>query len=266
MKIVESSFDPILKEEVVWLKNLRKETGQDIGVLVKKEGSLDQQTREMLVKNALRPYRHLHVMTSGKADTEFPDFDEKEKEAREGMYRFIACGAQGIVLKKGLYLEETVNAMCNAHRAIHSHGVAETCVHLAHVHHMDESTAYRMGMLHDITKKMPDEEGRKIIAVWKPEWLSISPKVWHSYTAVIWMKQNMGLYDSRILHAVEHHTLGDGKSDWDAVLYISDKIEPNRGYDSTREMKCSEKNLQAGAAMVLQESRQYILEKEGKHV
>lgn len=266
MRIVESSFDPILKEEVAWLKDLRRKTGQEIGVVVKEEGSLDHKTRVMLVKEALRPYRHLHVLTDAKADTEFPDFSEKEKEARGGMYRLIAGGAHGLVLKKGLYLQETVEHMCNAHRAIHSHGVADTCVHLAHVHHMDECTAYRMGLLHDITKKMSDEEGRKIIAIWKPEWLAISPKVWHSYTAVIWMKQNMGLYDSRICHAVEHHTLGDGKSDWDAVLYISDKIEPNRGYDSTKEMKCSEKNLQEGAAMVLQESKQYILEKEGKHV
>lgn len=266
MIVVEGRFDPILKTEVEYLKNLRKKTGQDIGVLVSKEGTTDQKIRQSLVKRSLEPYRHLHLLHHGKGNTDFPDFSVQEKTAREGMYRNIAYGAHGMVLKQGLYLEQTVDHMCNPHRAIHSRGVADTCVHLAHVHHMDEMTAYRMGMLHDITKKMPDEEGKKIIAVWKPEWLDISPKVWHSYTAVVWIRQNMGLYDHKILHAIEHHTLGDGHSDWDAVLYISDKIEPNRGYDSTAEMKCSEKNLQNGAHMVLQESKQYILEKEGKHV
>lgn len=266
MIIIESTFDPILKEEVEYLKQLRKKTGQDIGVLVKENGHVQAFVRRKLVKRALEPYRHLHLLANGEPNTEFPDFSEKEKEAREGMFRLIAYGAHGMVLKQGLYLEETVDHMCNAHRAVHSRGVADTCVHLAHVHHMDEQLAYRMGMLHDITKKMSDEEGKKIIAAWKPEWLSISPKVWHSYTAVIWMKQNMGLYDYHILHAIEHHTLGDGHSDWDAILYISDKIEPNRGYDSTKEMKCSENNLQLGAKMVLQESKRYILEKEGIHV
>lgn len=266
MMIVEGTFDPILKEEVTYLKQLRKITGQEIGLLVKEEGHLDQKIRSKLVEKALKPYRHLYLLKKGTADQELPDFSAKEKEAREGNFNLIACGAHGMVLAKGLYLEETVDHMCNAHRAIHSRGVAETCVHLAHVHHMNETLAYRMGMLHDITKKMSDEEGRKIIATWKPEWLSISPKVWHSYTAVIWMKQNMGIYDYHILHAIEHHTLGDGHSDWDAVLYISDKIEPNRGYDSTKEMKCSEKNLQKGAQMVLNESKQYILKKEGIHV
>lgn len=266
MMIVEGTFDPILKEEVQYLKDLRQKTGQEIGVVVSENGTLDQNTRKRLVKRALEPYRHLDLLEEGKADQNLPDFSKKEQAAREGMYRLIAYGAQGIVLKEGLYLSETVAHMCNPHRAIHSGGVADTCVHLAHVHHMDENLAYRMGMLHDITKKMSDEEGRKIMEVWKPEWLSISPKVWHSYTAVIWIRENMGLHDARILHAIEHHTLGDGHSDWDAILYIADKIEPNRGYDSTKEMKCAERNLQEGAQLVLQESKQYILEKEGKHV
>lgn len=123
-----------------------------------------------------------------------------------------------------------------------------------------------MGMLHDITKGFSDEENGKIIEIYKPEWLQISPKVWHSYTAVIFAKQNMSLSDQDIAYALEHHTIGDGKTDWAALLYIADKIEPLRGYDVSRQTASARKNLKKAAFEIREESKAYILKTEGIHV
>lgn len=264
--IVSGPFDPVTRNEINWLKLQHHLLQEDIWISVNKEGIADQKTRIEMVKLAIKPYRYMHICS--KTGNKFiPDeLNEEEKTVREGYFKDAAYGIQAYLIEHNLYLDTIVEAMCKPHRAIHSKGVADTCVHLAKVHHLDVSLAYRMGMLHDITKRFTDEEGRKIIALWKPEWLDISPKVWHSYTAVIWLKQNMNLHDERLLHAIAHHTLGDGHGAYDHLLYIADKIEPNRGYDTTKEMKCAEKNLAEAAALIKEESRAYIWEKEGVHV
>jgi nicotinate-nucleotide adenylyltransferase len=76
----------------------------------------------------------------------------------------------------------------------------------------------------------------------------------------------MGLHDPTVLNAIYHHTIGDGRSLYDHILYIADKIEPGRGYDVSRQRKAAEENLVRAAAMILAESKAYIFEKEGIHV
>ena len=123
-----------------------------------------------------------------------------------------------------------------------------------------------MGLLHDVTKKMCDEEGYQLLSHFRPEVLKLDPAIWHSYTAVIWLKQNLCCYNKKILQAIQHHTLGDGNSAYDHILYIADKIEPGRQYDVTMHTKIAERNLKQGAEYVLADAKKYILEKEGKHV
>ena len=74
------------------------------------------------------------------------------------------------------------------------------------------------------------------------------------------------MYDDRLHSVFDDHTLGDGKSDYDAILYIADKIEPLRGYDASKEWEVSRISLQKGAQYVLQKAKAYILKTEGKNV
>lgn len=262
-EILTCSFDPVSADEVKALRQYRKDHGIDeLYVSVTEEGILAKQIRTELLKKALKPYRHLHVISD-----EGKPFEASDEEAiRNGRYELAAEGIRKDLITEGYYLKETVYAMCNPHRAAHSISVAETCVRLGRAHGMDEKKAWIMGMLHDITKAFSDEDNRKIIEIYKPEWLSLSPKVWHSYTAVIYAKQHMRLSDPDIMNAMEHHTLGDGNTDWDHLLYIADKIEPLRGYDVSVQNAMALKNLKEAAAYIKEESRAYIYKTEGIHV
>lgn len=268
MNIIKGTFDPISQKELEYLVNYRKENKiRDLWIQVKEEGILTKKQREELVEKAIQSYRHLHLYTGSLDGVTIPESLEVQEESiRHGDFYHAANGTKRILNEKGYYLQEITEYLCNSRRAIHSKGVADTAVILAKAHQKDPMLAYRMGMLHDITKKLPDEEGRKILETWYPEGLEIDPKVWHSFTAVFYLQQHMCIHDPKILNAIWHHTLGDGRSDWDAILYIADKIEPNRGYDSTYEMHLSLRNLQKGAAYVLQESKAYIYQKERKRV
>ena len=259
-------FDPVSEQEIRELLSLRKKERLDrIDLYVSEDGVLSREERVSLLKKAVRPWRHLRV--SEKKDAGCVTWSgESEKTVREGRYDLAARGIRRILAEKGMYLETTADAMCSPHRAAHTRSVAQVCRELAAVHGLDEQEAWQAGMMHDLTKGKPDEWNRKIVSVYYPERLAMSPKVWHSYSAPVFLKQVMGVRNRKILSAVEHHTIGDGTGLLDHILYIADKIEPLRGYDTSAQRAAAEKDLKLAAEMVLSESKQYILEKEGIHV
>ena len=75
----------------------------------------------------------------------------------------------------------------------------------------------------------------------------------------------MDYYDDAILNAIEHHTLGDSHSRLALIIYIADKIEPGRGYDTSRHMQLAYHDLHACSELIHQESIEYRKNKEGVH-
>ena len=257
--IVSSTFDPITKREIDEIKKLHK-NHRRIYIHVKKEGILDLKTRIQLVKKAIRPYHYLSLTDK---DSEYI-ISYDEEIVRNGYYALAAYGIQKDLWSKGYYFKETVNYLCTPKRAAHSLRVAQCSKEIAHAHHLDENLAYVIGCLHDITKKVSDEDNEKIIKIYKPEWLSLSPKIWHSYTATIFLKQYMNCYNDKILHAIEHHTLGDGHNVYDMIVYIADKIEPGRNYDTTKHKQLACKNLRKAVDLVQYEGKLYRKKIEDK--
>lgn len=270
MKIffAEAPFDPVsVREMDQILACLRSYRPDRIILKVSDAGTLDRSQRIRLLKAAVKPYRKLTVSDDCPQKAQILEIDASSEETvRNGRYDMAAPGIRRILIDECLYLETTLDHMCSPHRASHSRAVAEVCRDLAHAHHMDELQAFRAGLMHDLTKGCSDEYNRRITAVYAPDMLGISPKVWHSFTAPVYLHRYMGLRDRRILKAVWHHTLGDGTSPLDYILYIADKTEPTRGYDASHELEVSRRSLQEGAALVLSESKQYMREKEGLNV
>lgn len=263
--ILVGRFDPISEKEIQEALNWRKDEHLDLVCFeVLEEGILPKEERMFLLDKAIAPYRKLSLMIpKGNVITILRESSrEDEDKIQYGHYRLAANGTKKYLAKYGFYFETSLRKQCKKNRYIHSLGVAEVCVDLARAHGLDERLAWSMGMLHDITKNMSDEYGEEVLRTYHPEILSLSPKVWHSYTAPIWIKQEMGIYDPTVLHAIEHHTLGTGTNAYDRILYIADKCEPNRGFDATKEISLSKKDLKEGFSLVFQESEEYRKKEE----
>ena len=56
------------------------------------------------------------------------------------------------------------------------------------MHHLDAESAYRMGLLHDITKNGMMKR-KELLAIYHPEGLQYDPKVWHSFTAPFFIQK-----------------------------------------------------------------------------
>ena len=263
---IVAPFDPITKSELDALRSFLTDQHYDfVFVYPSEEGILPIEVRKELLKRVLKPYRKMGVNAPSGEVTSLTSVDEEALVHKGEFYR-IAPGIHRFILEKGYYLPQVVEANCSTHRATHSKSVAALCVELAKYHHVNPEKAYIAGMLHDITKNKEDAYHQRILEKEKPEKLQLNHKVWHSYTARYWLKENMGLCDEEILKAIDTHTIGDAKSKLGQILYIADKCEPTRGYDAKKELSLAKKDLQAAALLVLTEAKAYILEKEDMHV
>lgn len=165
--------------------------------------------------------------------------------------------------KHGLYLEEMVQAFMSEKRFQHSVSVAKLCVRLAHAHGLDTHIAYIMGLVHDVCKELPKTQAE----IWMRHHLPAkleeeSAAIWHGYIGADAVRRIFHIYDKRIYEAVYHHVKGRGHTDYDRILFIADKLDPSRGYDSSKEIELSCQDLKKGFAVVKQQQLAY-LKKEG---
>ena len=253
-------FDPISEAELQAAAEVLKQPDVRTVILaVEEEGVLDPETRLRFVKRAVRPYRRMYAaLACDVSGIRLEDsLIDSERIVREGAFRKAAPGIRKTLAEGMLYLETVVDAHCKPHRALHSRSVADLCRTLANAHGFDEDKAWKMGMLHDVTKAWSEEQGRALLKVYAPEAVSYAPPVYHSFTCPVFLKTVMGIEDREILEAIRQHTLGDCTGPLSKILYIADKIEPTRGYDVSKETELAMKDLDAAFALVYREAEEY---------
>lgn len=258
--VLTAPFDPITQQELDDAKKIAKEHGECY-LYVEEDGILPRSKRIDFVLKAIKPFKHLHLVLELDEHVTIISntcYKEYEHEVQCGKFYKAANGIKKNLSEEGLYLMQVLKANCNPHRAAHSVAVANVCKDLASHHGLDVRRAYIAGMLHDVTKAKSDEWNKHVLSIYDEEKLVYSNKVWHSFTCPIFIKQNMMIHDEKILNAIYHHTLGTSTDPYAMILYIADKCEPTRGYDSTFELELSRKNLKEGFDLVYQEAQEYI--------
>ncbi len=157
-----------------------------------------------------------------------------------------------------LYLKERIQSRMNEKRYLHSLSVADVCVTLAKAHHLNEEIAYTMGLCHDFTKYFDLEQSKIFMKYHEPSNISYSPLVWHGFQGAYEVKRLLSIHNSSIYHAIYHHVLGSGKSKYSKILFTADKIDPLRGYDISKQLSISMKDLNAGFELVKKEQKAFL--------
>lgn len=192
-----------------------------------------------------------------------PLIDVSSSDIRKGhkLY-YLPKSVMYYIGRNGLYIESMVNEHMSDKRFAHSVSVANLCVELAKCHQLDTRAAYLMGITHDVCKQLPYDKACIWMHIHMKEEMSQQPAIWHSYIGAAYIKRVFHMYDKRIIQAVYHHVLGRNKTDYDRILYIADKLDPSRGYDSSKEIAISKQDLKKGFQAVKEQQRAY-LKKEG---
>lgn len=143
-----------------------------------------------------------------------------------------------------------------AKRYFHSLCVADEAKRLAGLYGADSEKAYLAGLLHDITKNLPEKEHLKIFEGFGIMLTDIEKnafKLWHAISGTAYLEKVLDIKDSEILLAVRYHTTAkEDMSLLQKVLYIADFTSQDRDYDDVDVMrKLADKSLDSAMVYAL---------------
>lgn len=180
-------------------------------------------------------------------------------EIRRGRKRYmLPASVRRYMDEQGFYIEEQVRSCMSEKRFLHSQSVAKVCVEIAKAHHMDTHRAYLAGMLHDVCKEWSLPQLHAYMKQLDAAHLDEAKAIWHGYVAAHYIKRAFGIYDKGIAHAIYHHVKGESTEPLAMLLYISDKVEPTRGYDSDKEIALCKRDLKKGFLLVHEQQKAYL--------
>lgn len=123
----------------------------------------------------------------------------------------------------------------------HSLGVEETAVALAERYGANVEQARLAGLLHDCAKSYDNEAtleaalryGMKLDAVY-----AASPQLLHGAAGAYRAREELGIEDEAVLHAICYHTIPDVQMGLlDKIVFIADMMEPNRNYPGVEDLR-----------------------------
>lgn len=194
---------------------------------------------------------------------QMPLVDVSSTAIRSGsQFHMLPRGVRAYMGKHGLYLSSIIQSHMSEKRYLHSLSVALLCQDLAQAHGLDEKLAYRMGLVHDLCKQMPLAKAKIWMKYHMPEHMDEPCAIWHGYIGAYEVSHHLAIDNKQIIHAIYHHVKGNNHGDYNRILYIADKLDPSRGYDSSKEIAISKKSLKEGFIIVQEQQIQYLY-KEG---
>ncbi len=138
------------------------------------------------------------------------------------------------------FYKSVIKEVLKPERYTHSIGVFETAKKLAEKWGADSEDAALAGLLHDITKNMPDDEQIKMIKQYdieQTEALMNCPFVWHAFTSAEYIKNVLKIENEDIISAVRYHTTGKKNMTLlEKIIYVADLVEPGRTYTDAKKL------------------------------
>ncbi len=147
----------------------------------------------------------------------------------------------------------------------HCTGVAQTAAELAVQLDCDPQQARLAGWLHDCAREWPAEQLLAFAAQHQLEvdlYARQAPVILHAPVGALVVK-GWGITDEEILAAIRKHTLGEpGMTTLEQLVYLADKIEPNRCYPGVDELRrLARTDFRQALTQASANSLRYLLEK-----
>ncbi len=121
-----------------------------------------------------------------------------------------------------------------------------------------QAGAYFVKELHDICKHMDNQTIIEYALKMDSNALSYPMATLHAQAGAYFVKEYLRIKDPQIIHAIQYHALGEKVSPYVRMVFVADKADPSRGYDSSVTLNLSYLNLTKGYARCKQESIEFL--------
>ncbi len=186
-------------------------------------------------------------------------------DVRDGHIEFLQKSVLRYISKEGLYLDTMIKPRMTKRRYEHTLSVAKLAKEIAMANGLDSKKAYIAAILHDVTKELPRSIEKEIMEKEYAAKMSLPHVVWHQYSGEYIAREEFLVEDKEVLQAIRYHTTADeNMSKLDMVIYVADKLDPLRDYDSTAQIELAKQDIEAGFANCLKDFYEFSKQKNRK--
>lgn len=162
------------------------------------------------------------------------------------------------MMSKNLYTEQIVSLLISKKRLAHVLRVTELTRQLALRYGIDADRAVLAGLFHDAVKQWPNERLLRWMRLYRPGLIHLPEAIWHAFVAADVLKHNYHIRDKSVLQAIAHHVEGNSSGLLAKILYVADKIEPGRDYDTDLLIQSAFNNIHKTVRIVKAMQAQYL--------
>ena len=178
---------------------------------------------------------------------ETKETDESSTTLKKGKRNVVDKKVLTYAFRHGLYLENFVRKYMSKKRFDHTCSVAKLAKEFANCNGVDGTKAYIAGMLHDIAKEMDCDEEMHLMKEYYPQFVLKPRPIYHQWLSTYLAKKDFYIEDEAILQAITNHTTASVEmSKLDMCVYCADKLDPLRGYDSSKQIALCKEDILEG--------------------
>lgn len=221
---------------------------------------IDQLKREVtFVVYNREGYNALHSFKTIKG----PLINVSSTDIRSGISTKTSRRVLGFSMMKGLYLDSMTKERLSEKRYQHTLRVTELALELAAIHNVDRDEVYLAAMTHDWCKELADDELISAMRCVNPELLKLNPALYHGFAASSLLSKQYFVRNRNVLRAISSHVVGSSTNKVAMILFIADKCERGRSYDTEPFIEIAKKDLVKGFKKVRLNSRNYVRRNHG---
>ena len=166
---------------------------------------------------------------------------------REGHIDYLPDEVLRYLTNNGIYLDTIIKPLMSKPRYLHTLSMANLAMEIAKCNGLDSKKIYIAGMFHDVAKELDRDLETKLMRKFYPQYLDKPRQVYHQWLSAYLAKNVYLIDDEDILRAITNHTTGSvDMTLFDMCIYVADKYDPRRDFDSSKEIALCKNDLREG--------------------
>lgn len=149
-------------------------------------------------------------------------------------------------------------------RLAHTLSVAQTAVILSESLAIDQDQLKVAAMYHDCAKEWDTDKAVYYLLKDNIDITTIKDYEVHAYAAAAYLKHYYAIDDETVLDAITHHTTGSSNQLMAKVLFVADKIEPTRNYNTTDLFEIAKADIHQAFDIIKAQHEAYNTSQGGK--
>ncbi len=185
---------------------------------------------------------------------EAPLMDVSSTAIRQGLSVATSPKILSTMILQSYYTQQMLPQFVDQARIDHSLRVAKLAQELAIIHQVDPIKAHSVGLIHDLFKQKSTQEMWPYLTSAQ----QLEPAyVHHGYALAQYLAKVYYIRDKAFLKAIFHHVHGNGTGKLAQILFIADKAEAGRPYETSGYRHLAKQNLTQAVKQIQQDIATY---------